>query len=88
MGTLAIHSRIAERHPELTEGDVVHAWENAIVSAPRLGKDRDEYVSVGFDKSGRMIEMAAVRDPSGTWTVFHAMAPPSKKTFHELGIGR
>lgn len=44
-----IHPRVMLRHPELSEKDVLHAWEHAIVSLPRVSKNPDEYVSLGFD---------------------------------------
>ncbi len=78
--------RIHERHPHIHEEDVRIAWDSAILSAPRLGKDREEHIVLGFDGKGRLIEMAAVRWAVGRWTIFHATTPPSEKTFAELGI--
>ena len=37
------------RHPELEDADVITAWEGAMMSTPRILKNPDEYVSLGFD---------------------------------------
>ena len=81
---LSVHPRVIERHPELTESDIVIAWENALSSAPRLEKNPNEYVAVGFDSKGRLIEMVAIRESSGDWMLYHAKTPPTKKTLAEL----
>lgn len=88
MRKVVVHERIHRRHPELEEVDVVTAWEGAIMSAPRIRKNPDEYVSLGFDSKGRLIEMVAARDEAGTWVIYHAMTPPSERTFEEFGIRR
>ena len=66
------------------EQGVLTAWENAIRSAPRPEKDPDEYVAIGFDSKGRLIEMVAIRESSGDWMLYHAKTPPTKKTLAEL----
>lgn len=73
-----------QRHPDLTEDDVRTAWEEAVVSAPRVEKDPDEYVSTGFDGKGRAIEMVAVRK-GARWLIYHAMTPPTRRVLRELG---
>lgn len=88
MDRVIIHGRVQRRHPELSPDDVIAAWNTAIVSAPRLLQDPDQYVAIGFDGSGRLVEMAAVRTVDGDWLVFHAMTPPTDRTFKELGIDR
>ena len=85
---IIVHKRVAERHPGLSPEDVAAAWNTAVVSAPRLSKNPDQYVALGFDGKGRLLEMAAVRTDSGDWLVFHAMTPPTDGTFRELGIER
>lgn len=76
------------RHPELDEASIIAAWEGAVLSTPRIGRDVDEYVSVGFDGNGRLIEMVGVRGNMDDWLIYHAMTPPSEKTYTELGIKR
>ena len=85
-GRLTVHPRVYRRHPELTEADVVAAWEGALVSGRRPGTDR--WVVVGADRGGRLVEMVAVHDGRGHWLVFHAMTPPSGRTLEELGAPR
>lgn len=88
MDRVVVHDRVERRHPELSIEDVKHAWEHAICSTPRLGKNPDEYVALGFDSNGRLVEMVAIRDSKGDWVVFHAMTPPSSRTYSELGVDR
>ena len=88
LANLIVHKRVTERHPELTEEGVRAAWENALVSTPRIAKDPDEYVALGFDGDGRLLEVVATRLRDGDWLIFHATTPPSDKTFRELGIER
>ena len=88
MSELIVHERVLERHPELTEEGVKTAWETALVSTPRIMKDPNEYVALGFDNDGRLLEMVAIRLENGYWLILHAMTPPSDKTFDELGVER
>ena len=87
MGMVVIHPRVTERHPELSEADVREAWENYVRVTRRNGFD-DHYVAVGFDSSGRAIEMVAVETIEGNWYVYHAMTPPTKSLLRELGLMR
>ena len=84
----AVHRRVHERHPELADDNVLAAWENSIASTPRTQKDPNEYVAVGFDGKGRLVEVVAVRSAAGDWLAFHAMTPPSANTLGELGFER
>ena len=88
MAELVVHPRVMARHPELSEAGVVSAWENALVSAPRTSKETNEHIALGFDNDGRLLEIVAVRLEGGSWLIYHAMTPPSKKTYAELGIER
>ena len=83
---LIVHERVCKRHPNLSEQDVLDAWNNALRSLQRVDKDPNEYVALGFDRSGRAIEMVAKRSERGNWLIFHAMTPPSAKTLKELGL--
>ena len=89
MATIAVHPRVHQRHPELCDDDVLTAWESALMSAPRLAADSIQYVAVGFDGRGRLLEMVVIRDAlSGDWLIFRAMTPPSAKTYAEFGLKR
>ena len=88
MALVSVHPRVMLRHPELNEDDVLCAWENAFASLSRISKNPDEYVSLGFDGRGRLLEIVGVRGGEGDWLLYHAMTPPSDKTFREFGLGR
>jgi hypothetical protein len=79
-----VHSRIGERHPEINSDDVLFAWRNSLRSMPRVRKNPREYVAVGVDGRGRIIEMVAARMRDGSWVIFHALTPPTKRTLKEL----
>ena len=49
MQGVRVHRRVHLRHPELEDADVITAWEGVMMSAPRILKNPDEYVSLGFD---------------------------------------
>jgi hypothetical protein len=76
---------VYERHPEVSKHDVLTAWKNCLRSKKRSGGAFDEYVAVGVDLTGRLLEMIVAHGSDGTWLVFHAMKA-TKKTFDELGM--
>lgn len=88
MPSVVVHPRVEERHPELSRDDVLSAWENMLSYLPRLESDPTRYVAVGSDSRGRLIEMVAQKGCNGTWIIFHAMTPPSRKTLVELKLTR
>ena len=81
-----VHPRANERHPELTEQDVLDAWEACIKYAPRMDRENDEVIAVGMDSRGRLLEMIARRIENGSFVIFHAFTPPTKKALFELGF--
>ncbi|MDO4290068.1 MAG: hypothetical protein Q4C41_02405 [Eggerthellaceae bacterium] len=83
-----VHPRVHDRHPEIEDADALAAWEGAITSAPRLPNKPDEYVALGFDGHGRLLEVVAVRGADGSWLIYHATTPPSDKTYKELKVER
>ena len=58
---VSIHSRIHNRHPELNESDVLHAWRNQYRMAIKFTDSGLRYIAVGFDQNGRELEMVAIR---------------------------
>jgi hypothetical protein len=86
MLTIKVHPRVHRRHPDLTDDDVLGAWANCIRSVPRVDKNPNEHIAVGSDGKGRLVEMVGVRLMDGSWIVFHAMTPPTRKTLLELGL--
>ena len=85
MDKLYVHPRITERHPEITKQDVVDAWDSCIRYVPRVNRDGLEYIAVGVDSKGRLLELIA-REVGGEWLVYHAFTPPTKKALRELGM--
>ena len=81
-----IHPRIFERHPELSEDDVRDAWASCFVSAPRLNRDRLEFISIGLDSNFRNVEMISRQQADESWLIYHAQTPPSEKVLKELGL--
>lgn len=81
--------RVCERHPNLTEEDVVHAWKFCIKSMLRIEKEPEEWVGIGYDLTGRLVEIVALRSElNGAWLIKHAQTPPQEKIKRELGFGR
>lgn len=79
-------------HPHaLTHGlsaeEVSYAWEHALRMRERHGTDDPPlWIAVGPLPDGRIAEMVGFLDVTGTWCVFHAMTPPTKKFLDELGL--
>lgn len=87
MRNIIVHPRVHERHPDVDEDDVLAAWDNVLLSAPR-DDGSGSWVSIGMDGRGRLLEMVSVHNDVGQWLVYHAMTPPTKKTMKELGATR
>ena len=85
MDSVIVHPRVLERHPEFAEHDVKSAWNNCIRYRRREDCETYEYIAVGSDQNGRLIEMVAERN-NDDWLIYHALTPPSKKTLKELGL--
>ena len=86
---IRVHPRVHDRHPNVSDDDAIHAWRNAIVIKLFDTDESGERLrAVGPDQKGRMLEMTAVELANGDVFIFHAMTPPAKKTYKELGIGK
>jgi hypothetical protein len=81
-----VHQRISAKHPEISDTDVLAAWDSCIRTGTRNRGAYDHTVAVGFDNKGRFLEMVAVLESTGIWHIFHAMTPPSRKTLMELNL--
>lgn len=81
-----MHHRVSERHPDVTDEDVVTAWENAVAMRHR-NFDPPAYVAAaGMDTKGRLIEMVGVELEDGGVLVYHAMRLTAKMA-RELELG-
>lgn len=88
MDRVYVLDRVPETHKDVTKEDAAHAWVHCIRSMPRLGKEPEEHVGIGYDASGRMIEVVAIRNGSGDWLIKHAQTPPQVGIRRELGFER
>ncbi|MEG2200618.1 MAG: hypothetical protein RRX94_00285 [Raoultibacter sp.] len=85
---IVVHPRVFERHPEITEKDVLTAWSGFVRMIPRLDRNPNEYIAIGFDGAGRLLEMIGRRTAQGVVIVYHAMTPPTQKAMVELGLAK
>lgn len=80
-----VHERIGQRHPDIDDVDVIYAFENTLRS-----RCRDtcpiQWVGVGIDTTGRILEYIAIENEPDGWLVFHAMSA-TKKVLIEVGLG-
>jgi hypothetical protein len=83
-----VDDRVPLRHPDISKEDAATAWVNCIKSRPRIDKDPSEYLAVGTDRKGRLIELVALRNAQGDWLIYHAMTPPSENVKRELQMKR
>ena len=88
MNKVYVDDRVERKHPELgiTKQDAIEAWYSAIKSRPRIEKDPNEYLAIGIDGKGRLIELVAIRDDEGDFLIYHAFTPPQENAKRELGI--
>ena len=83
-----VHRRVTERHPQLTEDDVLEAWRNAYYEALRPESPNfPEYLWIGIDGKGREVEMVGVMTEDG-WLIYHANTPVSSRTAEEVERAR
>ena len=83
---VVVHQRVSQRHPEIEDTDVIVAWNNCLCSACREQSAFNDYVALGFDGKGRLMEMIAVLRTDGSWFIYHAFTPPTKRILKELGF--
>ena len=88
MDSVVVDARVSKRHPKIKDSDVLSAWGNAISVIRRDTSEKDFFVVIGSDSKGRLIEMVAAEEVSGTKRIFHAMTPPSEISLKELGLVR
>lgn len=86
MEEVIIHPRVFLRHPDLTEDDVLTAWNNTLRWVERSRSAFDEIMAVGLTARGKALEMVGVYRSDGTWLIYHAMCPPTEKALREVGL--
>ncbi len=86
MSQMGVHPRISERHPEVSEADVMAAMRSMIRYRQR---DTGEWLAVGADSRSRLVELVYIYDADDDYFfVYYGMTPPSGKTLRELGLER
>ncbi|MCI1747205.1 MAG: hypothetical protein LKI24_03280 [Acidipropionibacterium sp.] len=84
---VVVHPRVHERHSSITDEDAAAAFESTIRSRLRARTDPPQWVGVGLDEQGRLLQFIAVEEPPRSWLIFHCM-PATKGVLAELGLGR
>lgn len=86
MSQIGVHPRISERHPEVSDADVMAAMRSMIRYKQR---ESGEWIAVGTDSRSRLVELVYIYDADDDYfLVCHGMTPPSGKTLRELGLER
>ena len=82
---IVVLPRISERHPDVSEEDVLTAWRHAWAVRRRNFDMPSHYMAAGLDTKGRLIEMVGAEREDGTLVVYNAMKMTDKAR-RELGI--
>jgi hypothetical protein len=64
---------VNKKHPEISNEDVIHAWNHAVAVIHRAYDPPDYYAAAGMDAKGRMLELVGVELEDGAILIFHAM---------------
>lgn len=78
---IQVLDRVMERHPELSEEDVVTAFRSVMVDAER---ESGAWMAIGLDGRGRNVEML-YRVVGDLVVIYHAFTPPTRKFRREIG---
>lgn len=83
-----VHPRVSAQHPGIAGADAIAAFESTLRSAPRAGSGfPPQWLGVGFDSHGRLLQYVAVNSGHDEWLIFHAMEATTK-VLRELGLRR
>ncbi len=82
---VVVHPRIGRKRPQVTEADVEAAFMGTLRKVVRRDCDPPQWVGVGLDGSGRLLEYVAVEIGVDEWLVFHAM-PATVRVQQEVGL--
>ena len=81
-----VHPRVMRCHPDISEQDVLYAFQHIIRSMRRSGDhEPTQYLRVGTTSDRRVIEMLAVISEQHEWFVYHAMRV-TNKALRELNL--
>ena len=82
-----VHPRVMARHPEIAASDAVAAFEGTLRKAKRTDTDPAQWVGVGLDQKGRLLEYGAIEVGPDEWLLFHAMKA-TPRVLIETGMRR
>ncbi|MCL2463671.1 MAG: hypothetical protein FWF28_01185 [Micrococcales bacterium] len=83
--SVQVHPRVQDKRPDVGPTDVVAAFEGTLRKVPRTDTDPTQWVGVGMDGRGRLLQYAAIETGPDHWLVFHAM-PATAKVMIETGL--
>ena len=81
-----VRPRIEAKRPEIVPDDARAAFLSALAKRARK-TEPVQYVGVGLDDHGRLLEFVAVEQARDEWLIYHC-APPTKGVLKELGLRR
>ena len=81
-----VYPRVTAKRPEISDDDALAAFGSALAKVARK-TDPVQYVGVGMDTHGRLLEFIAVEEGGDEWLIFHC-APPTKAILKEVGLSR
>ncbi|WP_431836647.1 hypothetical protein [Cellulomonas sp. Y8] len=84
---IEVHPRITAKRSEIEPADVRSAFTATLRKVARLDTDPVQWVGVGLDGHGRLLEYVAIETGHEEWLVFHAMAATAK-VLAETGLRR
>ena len=83
-----VHSRVSMLHPDIDDEDVIAAFTGTLRSVPRERTGfPPQWVGVGMDGKGWLVQYVAVNDGPDHWLVFHAVQATTK-VLREVGLRR
>jgi sarcosine oxidase gamma subunit len=82
-----VHRRVQAKRPEIDPADVQAAFVATLRKVARLDTDPVQWIGVGLDGHGRLLEYVAIETGPDQWLVFHAMAATTK-VLVETGLRR
>ena len=81
-----VHPRVHQRHSDVEDDDVIAAFEGTLRSRAR-DTHPIQWVGVGLDRKGRLLEYIAVEDEPDGWLIFQAMLV-TRAVLAEVGLRR
>lgn len=85
---IQVHPRVHRIHPEIKDVDAIAAFTATLRSVPREGTGfPPQWVGVGLDGNGRLLQYVAIDEGAERWLIFHAM-PATTKVLREVGLRR